>query len=147
MIMQKEQIKFTVEELHHIFDHIDNKHDEVIDKDEFLTSINNELHPLTYVQGVIRNNNLDIEDIAHKLGIDINNNIRLSLEEFTRIIKKLDYTMGNDFICAIFTKLKQNNCNYVESNTLLQELNMKHKDLNATTETTDSSFKKLPFIR
>lgn len=127
-IMQREKYNYSAEEIDYVFTYIDYKKDNVIDREEFVSRVSYETLPLTIVQDIIKKNNLDIEDLAHRMRIDKNKNEKLNYEDFRTKIKLLDYTFSNEFILSMFQSLKKNGDNYVETNHLLEELNVFKKE-------------------
>ena len=103
-----EKYPYSAAEVDHIFDLIDLKHDNIIDRSEFNTVINKVLHPLYQVQNVIRRNRLDIDDIASRLEIDKNRNQILNFTQFEEKMKKLDYTFNYYFIKQLFNEINGN---------------------------------------
>ena len=90
--MQREKLNYSAEELDRIFDYIDTKKDNVIDREEFDAKLNYVNEPLTILQDIIRRYKLDIEDLAHRMNININKNEKYDFETFKNKLKKLDYT-------------------------------------------------------
>ena len=125
-IMHKEKFTFSAEELDYVFTYIDTKKDNVIDKDEFLHKVGHELLPLSKVQAIIKTRNIDIEDIAHRMDIDITApNEKYAYATFKHKIKKFDNTLSNECITSMFNSLKQNASDaYVNSHALLDALNV-----------------------
>ena len=103
-----EKYPYSAAEIDHIFDMIDLKHDNYIDRSEFNTVINKVIHPLYQVQDVIRRNRLDIDDIAFRLELDKNYNQVLNFTQFEEKMKKLDYTFSYYFIKELFNEINGN---------------------------------------
>ena len=127
-IMQKEHYNYSAEDIDYIFSYIDYKKDNVIDREEFVSKVSYESLPLTVIQDVIKKNNLDIEDLAHRMNINKAINEKLTFDEFKSKIKMLDYTLSNEFILSMFTSLKNKNENCVETKKLIEELNVFKKE-------------------
>ena len=104
-----EKYPYSAAEVDHIFDMIDLKKDNYIDRDEFNTVINKILYPLYQVQNTIRKNKLDIDDIAHRLDIDKNMNQKINFEKFEEKMKKLDYTFSYNFMKELFKEINEKN--------------------------------------
>ena len=121
---EKENFDFTAEELDHLFDWIDTKRDNVIDMDEFNEKYQYTLKPLTLLKNIIHNNKLDIEDLAHRMGISIDEIKKIDYPSFLNHMKKLDYILPETFIRKIFNDLKQTEeYEYVSSKKFLDEIN------------------------
>ena len=129
-IMHKEKFKFSAEDLDYIFTYIDTKKDNVIDKEEFMNKVGHELLPLSKVQAIIKSRNIDIEDIAHRMDINIATTAYAQGEKynyatFKHKIRKFDNTLSNECIQSMFNSLKQNvNDNYIYAHVLLDALNV-----------------------
>ncbi len=123
--MQREGLKYSAEELDKIFDYIDIKKDNVIDRNEFISRLNFVNQPLIIIQDVIRKYKLDIEDIAHRLKINILKNEKYDFNTFKTKMKLLDYTFSIEFIQKMFDSLCTNEPNgkFVYSQRLLDEIN------------------------
>lgn len=104
-----EKYPYSAVEVDHIFDMIDLKHDNVIDRGEFNTVIHKVLHPLYQIQNTIRRNRLDIDDIAFRLELDKNYNQILNFTQFEEKMKKLDYTFSYYFMKELFNEINKNN--------------------------------------
>ena len=105
--LQKENFNFNAEELDHLFDWIDTKKDNVIDLEEFDEKFHYTLKPLTILKNIIHNNKLDIEDLAHRMGISTDEIKKIDYPTFLNHMKKLDYILPESFIQKIFDELKQ----------------------------------------
>ncbi len=119
--IQNDQLPFSAEELDNLFNWIDTKKDNVIDIDEFVKCYNYCLKPLTLLKGLINTNKLDIEDLAHRMKININELENYDIYTFVEKIKKLDYTLPDQFIHKLFKELckkkeKKNNNNKINNN-------------------------------
>ena len=121
--LQKERLGFSAEELDKLFKWIDTKKDNVIDKEEFVNKYEHTLKPLTQVQGIILDNKLDIEDLAHHMDVPISELEEYDFDTFKEKVKKLDYTYPDKFIKKIFDELKTNKKNTVNSKHFLDEIN------------------------
>ena len=130
--LNKENLNFTAEELDHFFDWIDTKKDNVIDFDEFNEKYQYTIKPLTILKSIIHNNKLDIEDLAHRMGISTDEIKKIDYSDFLKHIKKLDYILPESFIRKIFDELKQTEkiegtknkeLEYVSSKKFLDEIN------------------------
>ena len=102
-----ENYPYSASEVDHIFDMIDLKHDNIIDRSEFNTVINKVLHPLYQIQDTIRRNRLDIDDIAFRLELDKNRNQILNYTQFEEKMKKLDYTFSYYFMKELFNEINK----------------------------------------
>ena len=118
--LQSENMKATAEELDKFFSWIDTKNDGVIDREEFLDRFEYRNKPLTTIKKVVLENKLDIEDLAQRMGMNIEDMSQLNFEEFQKKIKMLDYTYPEKFILELFEELNKlkpkednNNNNYI----------------------------------
>ena len=135
------KLKYSAEELDHIFNYIDLKKDGVIDRNEFVTSVQKVFGALYQIQDVIKKECLDIEDIAFRLDIaDVNSNDKLDYYAFKNKIKKIDYTYSDEYIQALFKEIKQEGKTYVVVKDMLNKFNVYHKD--NFNEINNESFKK-----
>ena len=127
--LQSENMKSTAEELDKFFSWIDTKNDGVIDRDEFLGRFEYRNKPLTTIKKIVLENKLDIEDLAQRMGISVEELSKLDFEEFQKKIKMLDYTYSEKFILELFEQLNninQNEENYkkkISSKEFLDEIN------------------------
>ena len=119
--LQKENLGFSAEELDNLFTWIDTKKDNIIDKEEFLNRYKHTLKPLTNVQNIVHDNKLDIEDLAHHMGIPISELLEYDFEKFKQKMKTLNYTYPDVFMKSIFNDIK--NKNKVNSKKFLDEIN------------------------
>ena len=123
-----ENIDFTAEEIDKLFDWIDIKKDGIIDKEEFLFRYNHTLKPLSTIQNIVLENQLDIEDLAHHMNISISNSDKenIDYESFRKKIKALNYTYPDLFIRNLFSDLtsdKKEEKNKVNMKKFLGEIN------------------------
>jgi len=125
--LQLQKFNFNAEELDHFFNWIDYKKDNVIDLEEFVTKYQYTLKPSTIMKNIIHNNKLDIEDLAHRMKISIEELKKLDYQTFLRHLQKIDFTLPESFIRSIFDELKQKDKasgkEYVESKKFLDEIN------------------------
>ena len=105
--LQREKFDFNAEELDNFFNWIDTKKDNAIDFEEFEEKLTYTLKPLTTIKTIIHNNKLDIEDLAHKMGISADEVKKIEYPQFFKSLKKLDYTLPEVYIQNIFDELKQ----------------------------------------
>ena len=105
--LQLEKYKFHAEELDHFFNWIDTKKDDLIDIEEFTSRYQFTTNPLTNLQSIIHNNNLDIEDLAHRMEMDKDEIKKMDYLTFSKHLQKLDYTMSDSFMRKIFNQLKE----------------------------------------
>ena len=75
--LQAENMKCTAEELDKFFNWVDTKHDGVIDRAEFLGRFEYRNKPLTSIKNIVLENKLDIEDLAHRMNLGINDLFQL----------------------------------------------------------------------
>ena len=79
------------------------------------------------MKNIIYNNKLDIEDLAHRMKIDIEEIKNFDYPTFLDHVKRLDYTLPESFIRKIFDELKQKDKNtgkeFIQSKTFLDEIN------------------------
>ena len=120
-----ENFNFNAEESDHFFDWIDIKKDNVIDIDEFNEKYHYTIKPLTILKNIIHNNKLDIEDLAHHMGMNIDEIKKIDYPSFVKHMKKLDYILPESFIKKIFDELKQTEKKneYISSKKFLDEIN------------------------
>ena len=124
-----EKYPYSAAEVDHIFDMIDLKHDNIIDRSEFNTVINKVLHPLYQVQNVIRRNRLDIDDIAFRLELDKNRIQILNFTQFEEKMKKLDYTFNYYFIKELFNEINGNtDSKNINSSYILNAFDVFHQE-------------------
>ena len=129
--LQNENLKFSAEELDNLFKWIDDKKDGVIDREEFLSKFEYTLKPLTTIKDIIRENKLDIEDLAHRMNIDPTELEEYDYETFRNKIKCLDFTFPENFILKTFNELIKKNCGktdkdnnkFINSKKFLDEIN------------------------
>ena len=127
--LQSENMKSTAEELDNFFSWVDTKNDGVIDRSEFLGRFEYRNKPLTTIKNIVLENKLDIEDLAHRMGMGIEDLSKLDFENFQKKIKMLDYTYPEKFILELFEELTKKkvkdgkNKKYVASKELLDEIN------------------------
>ena len=121
--LQDENMKCTAEELDQFFTWVDTKHDGVIDRLEFLGRFEYRNKPLTSIKNIVLENKLDIEDLAHRMNIGINDLFQLNFENFKKKIKMLDYTYSDKFILELFEELTKKKQNYITSKEILDEIN------------------------
>ena len=129
--LQNENKKFTAEELDNLFNWVDTKKDGVVDREEFLNKFEYTLNPLTTIKDIIRDNKLDIEDLAHRMNISTTELQEYDYETFKKKMRLLDYTFPENFILKTFNELIKNNCgkidnnnqNYIISKKFLDEIN------------------------
>ena len=114
--LQKENLKFSAEELDKLFLWIDVKKDGVIDREEFLNKCEFTLRPLTTLKDIIRENKLDIEDLAHRMNISTTELEEYDYETFKKKLKALDYTLPENFILKTFNELIKKNCGNIDKN-------------------------------
>ena len=124
---QLEKFNFNAEELDHFFNWIDIKKDNVIDIDEFTNKYQFTIKPLTMLKNIIHNNKLDIEDLAHRMQMSVNEIKKFDFSTFLKHVQKLDYTLPESFIRKIFNELKEKDNTsgreYIESKKFLDEIN------------------------
>ena len=85
------------------------------------------MKPLSIMRNNINNNKLDIEDLAHRMQIDIKEIKKFDYSTFLSHIKRLDYTLPESFIRKIFDELKQKDNitgkEFIESKNFLDIIN------------------------
>ena len=139
IFLVEKYFNYSAEEIDHIFDMIDLKKDGVIDRQEFNKVIGKITHPLFEIQDIIKRYKLDIEDLAYRMDIDIEKNQVLDFTGFEGKIKKLDYTLGYDFIRDLFYEMNGGK-ETIDTNTIIKNFDVfktqNFLDLNRT------SFKK-----
>ena len=145
--IQNDNLPFSAEELDNLFNWMDTKKDNILDIDEFVNGYNFCLRPLTLLKDIILTNKLDIEDLAHRMKIDINEIEKLDYDNFAKKIKRLDYTLPNEFIkklfidlCKIKEKDNKNNNNNKDNENNSNINNSKKGKNNENLKTIDSKF-------
>ena len=121
--LQGENMKCTAEELDKFFNWVDRNNDGVIDRAEFLGRFEYRNKPLTSIKNIVLENKLDIEDLAHRMGIGMNDLFQLNFENFKKKIKMLDYTYSDNFILELFEELTKKKQKYLTSKQILDEIN------------------------
>ena len=129
--LQNENMKFSAEELDNLFKWVDTKKDGVVDREEFLNRFEYTLKPLTNIKEVIREDKLDIEDLAHRMKISATELEEYDYETFRKKLKLLDYTFPENFILKTYNelikkkcgRLDQNNKALINSKKFLEEIN------------------------
>ena len=82
--LQSENMKSTAEELDKFFSWVDTKNDGLIDRSEFLGRFEYRNKPLTTIKNIVLENKLDIEDLAHRMGMGIEDLSKLDFENFNK---------------------------------------------------------------
>ena len=124
-----EKYPYSAEEIDHIFDMIDLKHDNYIDRGEFNTVITKVMRPLYQIQDTIRRNRLDIEDVAFRLELTKNRNQVLNFTQFEEKMKKLDYTFTYYFMKELFNEINGNtDSKTINSEDILNALDVFHQE-------------------
>ena len=127
-----EKYPYSAKEIDHIFDMIDLKKDNYIDRMEFNTVINKVSYPLYQVQNTIRRNRLDIDDIAFRLEIDKNVNKKINFIQFEEKMKKLDYTFSYYFMKELFNEINlkngKENSEFIYTNDILNSFDVFHQE-------------------
>ena len=127
--LQSENMKSSAEELDNFFTWVDTGKDSVIDRKEFLDRFEYRNKPLTNIKNIILENKLDIEDLAHRMNMKVDDMKKLDFENFKKKIKMLDYTYPENFIVELFEELTKNkikdekNKKYMNSKEFLDEIN------------------------
>ena len=103
--LQSENMKCTAEELDNFFSWVDTKNDGVIDRSEFLDRFEYRNKPLTSIKNIVLENKLDIEDLAHRMGMNISDMSKLDFDTFQRKMKMLDYTYPEKYLLELFEEL------------------------------------------
>ena len=130
--VQNDQLPFSAEELDNLFNWMDSKKDNVLDLEEFVKSYNYCLKSLTILKSIIYINKLDIEDLAHRMKININELENYDYYTFAEKIKRLDYTIPEKFINKLFNEL------YEKKNG--NKINTKDNKENKTNKVINSKF-------
>ena len=112
--MKNENFNFSQKEINLLFSYIDNKKDGFIDRIEFIEAIKNIPYPISTIQKYILDNNLSINDLAYKMGIDLYftplNEIldkKLSLNQFQEKMKLINPKFDKDFCRALFKAINK----------------------------------------
>ena len=141
--IQNDHLPFSAEELDHLFNWIDTKKDNILDLEEFVNCYNYCLKPLTILKDIIHNNKLDIEDLAHRMKINMNELEKYDYYTFAQKIKKLDYTLPDEFTRKLFAELcekKEKTLNNNNNNKNIQNTNNNTKNNNNIKNNIDSKF-------
>ena len=130
--LKKERINFSAKDSDNLFLWIDTKKDNLIDIDEFVSKCNYTTKPLTVFQDIIYCNKLDIEDLAHRMNINTKELENYDYETFKAKIKKVEYTLSEEFIKKIFNEFckkdEQNDKDIMNSQQFLKEIDYKKED-------------------
>lgn len=110
-LFQLEQYDFTPDETYLIFDYMDAKRDGFIDRIEFIDTFRVIPHPVSTIYDYIKNNNLSLDDIAYKIGIDLYNinewdEVGKALVDrlnFRVKMKRLNNNFEDEFIDSLFS--------------------------------------------
>ena len=121
--LQKENLGFSAEELDNLFNWIDTKKDNVIDNEEFLNKYKHTLKPLTNLQNIVLDDKLDIEDLAHHMGVPLSEIAEYDFETFKKKMRTLNYTYPETFMKTIFNDIKNKANKNVNSKKFLDEIN------------------------
>ena len=138
--IQNDQLPFSAEELDNLFNWMDTKKDNILDIEEFVNCYNYCLKPLTIIKDIIKTNKLDIEDLAHRMKININELEKYDYYTFAEKIKKIDYTLPDEFILKLFNelcKIKEKNDNNNTEKKIKKNISSKE---NIMKKTLDSKF-------
>ena len=140
--VQNDHLPFSAEELDHLFNWMDTKKDNILDFEEFSNCYNYCLRPLTILKDIIHNNKLDIEDLAHRMKININELETYDYYSFAQKIKKLDYTLPDDTIRKLFADLceKKEKKEKEKNNNISDKKNNKNVDSTNAKKNFDSKF-------
>ena len=143
--IQKDQLPFSAEELDNLFNWIDTKKDNVMDLEEFVNCYNFCLKPLTTLKDLININKLDIEDLAHRMKIDMNEIEKMDYSSFAQKIKRIDYTLPDEFIIKLFRALidlkeKGNTLSKNNSTNNVKNINNKSQNIDLLKKSIDSKF-------
>ena len=127
-----EKYPYSAQEIDHIFDMLDLKKDNYIDRIEFNTVLSKVSHPLYQIQNIIRTNRLDIDDIAFRLEIDKNINQKLNFTKFEEKMKKLDYTFSYYFMKELFNEINskygKNDSQFIYTNDIIDAFDVFHQE-------------------
>ena len=130
--LRKEKINFSAKDLDNLFLWIDTKKDNLLDIDEFVSKYNFTTKPLTVFQDIIYCNKLDIEDLAHRMNISVTELENYDYETFKEKIKKVEYTLSEEFISKIFNEFckkdEKTDKNVINSQQFLKEIDYKKSD-------------------
>ena len=121
--LQSENMKSTAEELDKFFTWVDTNNDGVIDRSEFLGRFEYRNKPLTTIKNIVLENKLDIEDLAHRMDMSIEDLSKLDFDTFKKKIKMLDYTYPEKFILELFEELTKKNKKDITTKEFLDEIN------------------------
>jgi phosphotransferase system IIB component len=132
--MNFEKYGYTAEELDFIFYFFDKKRDEMLDREEFNTTLKKVHKALFQVQDVIKTNSLEIEDLMHRMHIDSGKNERLDFYKFKASkfiltfleLKLLDSTFSHEFIQSLWNEMT--NCGgFIDTKTVIDYFNVFRK--------------------
>ena len=112
--LKQEKFNFSKKEINLLFSYIDNKKDGFIDRIKFIEAIKNVPFPISSIQNYILKNNLSINDLAYKIGIDLYfipiNEIldtKISLIEFQEKMKLINNLIQNLTMILVELYLKR----------------------------------------
>ena len=134
--LKKDNYEFSAEEIDLIFNAIDNKKDNIIDRNEFTSFLRIVHDPVYKLQDTIKKYNLEIEEILFRMNIDINKQEVYDFFTFKSKMLLLNSGFSHDFIFSVFCKLK-NADDKVSSKRIIDELNV-FKKLNFNNLNTNS---------
>ena len=142
--LKKEKISFASKDSDNLFLWMDEKKDNLLDIDEFVSKYNFTVKPLTVFQDIIYCNKLDIEDLAHRMNISVKELENYDYETFKSKIKKVEYTLSDEFITKIFeefSKKNEKNKGLLNSQEFLKEIDYKKSDYYANNKYFTAKYK------
>ena len=134
--LEKENFSFSAEERDIIFNAMDKKKDDLIDREEFVSFLKVVHDPLFKLQDTIKKNSLEIEEIIFRMNINANKPEVLDFWSFKNRMKLLNSTFSHEFVFALFLQLK-NADDKVDTRRIIEEFNV-FKKLNFRELNTDS---------
>lgn len=137
-----ENFPFSAEEIDYLFKSFDKKKDNLIDREEFNTTLFKVYKALYRIQDIIKKNNLEIEDLLYRMGIEANKKEKFDFFKFKAKMKLLDSTYDHDFIKSLYDEMRGDK-SFIDTDTLISNFNVFKKE--HFRDTNDESFK-LNFI-
>ena len=128
-IFQLEKYDFTIQEINSIFKFLDNKNDNILDRQEFVKTLKNIPFPITIYHNFIKNTKLSIEEACYKMNIDLfygklNTNDKLDRQKFNLKVKNLSDTFDKNFLFSLYNAMNINNKHYITIKQLIDYTNI-----------------------
>ena len=119
-LFQLEKYNFTINEIRQIFNFMDFKKDNYIDRQEWNKTLNSVPYPLTTYHNFIKSKKMTIEDACYKLGFDLfTNNLNEVLNShierniFNIRMKQINENFDREFLYELFNVMNTENKPYL----------------------------------